>query len=172
MIDQVVTESDICTACGLCCDGTLFRCVLAKAEEIGELRQIGFDLRPIGNDLGFTQPCAQLCGTSCGVYARRPQVCRTYSCLTLDALVGGEITRAEAMNRVVQARVAANNLNAELLDGETIHDAKHRLHNALNDVEGAEVSPRFKLLLGIVEMLLDRHFRHPDQRAFGAMNGD
>lgn len=149
----------------------MFRCVLAKPEEIEALTQIGFDLRPIGKELGFTQSCAQLCGTSCGVYTQRPQVCRTYSCTTLDSVVGGEITSAEAMKRVVQARAAADNLKAELLEGENIHEAKHRLHNALNDAEGAAASPRFKLLLGIVEMLLDRHFRHPDQRAFGAMNG-
>ncbi|MEO7248215.1 MAG: YkgJ family cysteine cluster protein [Novosphingobium sp.] len=170
MTAPALAQSDICTACGMCCDGTLFARVLAKPDEVEALRQTGFTLTPFGTELGFSQPCVQLCGTRCGVYAARPQVCRTYTCPTLDAVADGTIGADEAMRRVVAVRTATDNLKAEFLPGENVQQARLRFHKAVNADEGAAVTPKFKLLLGVVEVLLDRHFRHPGQRAFGAMS--
>lgn len=168
MSETTADFSDVCTACGLCCDGTMFGYAPLEPDELEQAAAAGFDLKDFGGKPGFAQPCRQLCGTSCGIYLDRPQVCRGFRCATLRQLDDGQIDPAEAARRVADVRAAVAQLRPELLPGETIVASKERLKDALENK--ATVSPRFKLMLGVLELLLDRHFRKPSLRVFTGMS--
>jgi uncharacterized protein len=101
-------EESLCTACGLCCDGTLFGSVRLAP---GEAARIGL---PVLGEL-LPQPCAALEGARCAIYAARPAGCRAFDCLLLHALRDGEVGLDEALQTVAEARrrVAASRSGAE-----------------------------------------------------------
>lgn len=93
----------LCSACGLCCDGTLFTHVSLTADEAERLAA-KVEVRPrTDGKLALAQPCRALQGRSCAVYADRPQGCRTYVCSVYRALEGGEARADEAQELVALA---------------------------------------------------------------------
>ncbi len=110
--DRVTAMSpgeQLCRACGLCCDGTLFHHVkLGAGDDPRALRANGMNLlasraRPPIRRL--PQPCAALCADrSCRIYARRPTQCRTFECRVFQDLTAGRITAQAAMLLVRRAR--------------------------------------------------------------------
>ena len=103
----------LCRACGLCCDGTLFDVVkLERSDDAGRLRALGL---PVSLTRGqtptarFPQPCSALCADrSCRLYAQRPWQCRTFECRLLEDATAGRISFAAARTLVKQARRRAD----------------------------------------------------------------
>lgn len=93
----------LCRACGLCCDGTLFTRVPLGPQEAVPEGLLGVVTGPQGGR-HVPQPCAALHGTECGAYAQRPLACRRYECLLLVALRDGEVSLPEALEVVRRAR--------------------------------------------------------------------
>jgi len=93
--------SDLCTACALCCDGTLFGSVKVEDEDRPHLRL------PLV-DGALAQPCAALVDRRCSVYAERPASCARYACELLKQVEAGVVRVAEARDRVdrMRARLA------------------------------------------------------------------
>lgn len=95
----------LCQACGLCCDGTLFRIVPVTEAEAAALSSLGLgcqtaqDGRP-----GLRQPCAALCERGCAVYAQRPSPCRAFRCHQLIALEEGEVSLPGALEVIAEAK--------------------------------------------------------------------
>ena len=93
----------LCQACGLCCDGSLFKRVpLGLSEVVPESK-----LRVVTNGFGarhVPQRCAALEGTRCQVYSERPLACRRYECLLFGALREGEVSLPEALEVVTRAQ--------------------------------------------------------------------
>ena len=87
----------------------------------------------------------------------------------LNRIGAGKVGMDDALRHVAQVRAAVADLNAELLPGESIGEAKERLHKAVEQASDIEASPRFRLMLGVVELLLDKYFRGKGQRVFGRM---
>lgn len=109
---------ELCRACGLCCDGTLFTFVAVEEARLYTLRVEGLDVRE-GRDGRFTlrQPCAGLQGTTCRIYDARPQGCRDFHCLLAVALKQGETTLDEAKGLVATFREKLDHL-AQILPPE------------------------------------------------------
>ncbi len=84
--------AQICQSCGFCCDGTLFRAVLLRPDELDRAKRIG--LRVL-EDKGFQLPCSQLKDLSCQVYEDRPSTCRSFECnlLARHREEGGPVER-------------------------------------------------------------------------------
>ncbi len=72
----------LCLACGLCCDGSLFRGAGLLAEEVEPARKRGLAI--IDEGKGFAQPCPKLEHAEdekrCSMYADRPKACRGFTC--------------------------------------------------------------------------------------------
>ena len=103
----------LCLACGLCCDGTLFRDVPLS---VGEARAIG-SLLPIFPRNGVSrlrQPCAALAERCCIIYDHRPSRCRTYSCELYRDVERGDVTAAEAHSIVAEATALAARIRSLL----------------------------------------------------------
>jgi BNR repeat-like domain/Putative zinc- or iron-chelating domain len=109
----VKPAEDLCRACGLCCDGTLFDVVKLEAgDDARKLSGLGLPITvsrgkaPVAR---FPQPCAALCADrSCRLYANRPWQCRTFECRTLKEAKAGEVTFADGLRTVKQARRRAD----------------------------------------------------------------
>lgn len=112
----------LCLACGMCCDGTLFKDVeLQPGDSAAKsaLQQLslydpginpGDNLRqsqPRGTK--WPQPCAALCADlRCRIYAERPGRCRDFECSQFKAVAAGERDEAEALRIIRRTRQAAD----------------------------------------------------------------
>ena len=112
---EVNPAEQLCLACGLCCDGTLFDGVqLQASDDAKKLKALGLPVSvsrakiPIAR---FPQPCAALCSDrTCRVYADRPAQCRIFECGVLKEAQAGKITFTSAMRLVKQTRKKADNV--------------------------------------------------------------
>ena len=95
----------LCARCGLCCDGSLFADVeLAGRAEAIRLEVLGLAIEDDGSDRALLpQPCGALRGTRCGVYADRPECCRTFECRLLQDVRIGSVSLEHAQERIVEA---------------------------------------------------------------------
>ena len=105
----------LCLACGMCCDGTLFDNVrLGAGDDARKLKALGL---PVAVTRGrtavtfFRQPCVALCADrKCRVYADRPGQCRAFECGVFKDAEAGRIAEAAALLLVKQARRKADKI--------------------------------------------------------------
>ena len=102
-------SEQLCLACGLCCDGTLFDGVqLERGDDAKRLEALGLPVvtfkakNPISR---FAQPCAALCADrTCRLYADRPRQCRIFECKVFKEHKGGHIDHEAALRLVTKTR--------------------------------------------------------------------
>lgn len=102
----------LCTQCGLCCDGTLFADVeLANSAEAAGLEAMGLDIEEDDNGDGLlVQPCVALQGRRCGIYAQRPECCRTFECRLLRNVRRGAVSLPRAREIVAETQTKIGRL--------------------------------------------------------------
>jgi len=95
----------LCTRCGLCCDGSLFADVeLAGRAEAAKLEIMGLEIEDDGADRWLlSQPCRALKGRRCGIYAHRPECCRTFECRLLQDVRRGAVSVERANEHIAAA---------------------------------------------------------------------
>lgn len=138
----------LCRACGLCCDGTLFDLVkLEPGDDAGKLKALGL---PVSLSRGklpiarFPQPCSALCeDRTCRLYADRPWQCRTFECQLFKDAKAGRITFTAALPLVKQARRRADHVRRLLRElgdtdehlalGERVHRTSERMESGHAD---------------------------------------
>ena len=141
--EAVEPGEDLCRACGLCCDGTLFDMVkLEASDDARKLKALGL---PITVSRGktavarFPQPCAALCDDrSCRLYVHRPWQCRVFECRVFKDAKAGRITFAAALRLVKQARRRADKVRRllrELGDTEEHRALGERFHRMSDRLE-------------------------------------
>jgi hypothetical protein len=95
----------LCTRCGLCCDGSLFADVeLAGRVEATRLEVLGLEIDDDAEETLLLQPCLALQGTRCGIYALRPECCRTFECRLLQEVRRGTVGVERASLRIARTR--------------------------------------------------------------------
>ncbi len=151
-------EEDLCTSCGMCCDGTLFRYVEVAEDERASAEQL-FTLHEGEKGPIFHQPCSYNRDYKCMVYDDRPRTCRAFRCKTLSAFQAGEITSSEASRRVAEAQHAREGILPLLQAGETIGNARVRRAEAAADPDRVKSELAFILKLTALDLMLDRYFR-------------
>ncbi|MDQ8180052.1 YkgJ family cysteine cluster protein [Pelagicoccus sp. SDUM812005] len=111
-VGSVNAGEELCLACGMCCDGTLFDNVrLGADEDAAAVKALGLPVRfsrakvPVAF---FRQPCRALgADCTCSVYANRPAQCRSFECGVFKAAESGDIGYESAHRLVKQARKRA-----------------------------------------------------------------
>lgn len=106
----------LCKACGLCCTGHLFVWVKLRPRELDPAERLGMTVfRSDPNQRGFAQPCPLWQG-SCTIYERPeyPRACRSYRCKVLKGLQAGELTLAQTLDGIGQAKSQFASLEAAL----------------------------------------------------------
>ena len=109
----------LCLACGLCCNGVLFRDVeLQATDDLETLQKLGLTIRPsrsASRTPRFAQPCAALCsGNQCRIYAERPKRCRDFDCGVLKEVIQGELEVDDALRLIRRALRHANRIKSLL----------------------------------------------------------
>lgn len=107
----------LCTACGLCCDGTLYGQVALEGASNGplalRLAKRGFAiLQDGGGATAFKQPCPALRGALCDMYEERPPACARYACLLRTNVESGRTELPVAERIVVRARTLSARIRA------------------------------------------------------------
>ena len=95
----------LCLACGLCCNGVLFKDVeLQPGDDAIGLRKQGLPVSrprsPVGV-LRFPQPCAALGpDCRCHIYPDRPTRCQQFECALLKAVLDKRIQLPVALTTI------------------------------------------------------------------------
>lgn len=141
---ELVTPSEqLCLACGLCCDGTLFDLVKLEAgDDAPKLKALGLPVTvsrgkaPIAR---FPQPCSALCeDRTCRLYQARPWQCRVFECGVLKEAKANRITFASAQRLVKKARQRADKVRKllrELGDTDEHRALGERFHRMSDQME-------------------------------------
>jgi Fe-S-cluster containining protein len=169
----VNSAEQLCRACGLCCDGTLFDLVkLERGDDAGKLQALGL---PVSLSRGkspvarFPQPCSALCeDRTCRLYAARPWQCRTFECRLLKEAKAGEVTFAAARTLVQQARRRADGIRRLLRAlgdtdehralGERFHRTSERLESGSADEASQARFADLSLAVHRLRLLLQGRF--------------
>src|SRR5476651_797165 len=148
MMGAVNSGEQLCRACGLCCDGTLFDLVkLERGDDAGNLKALGLPVslsrgkQPVAR---FPQPCSALCeDRTCRIYADRPWQCRTFRSQVFKDAKAGRITFAAALPLVKHARRRADHVRRLLRElgdtdehralGERFHRTSERMESGHGD---------------------------------------
>lgn len=96
--------SDLCVACGLCCDGSLFRFLPVEASEVEHYRALSLPVVTQSGRLAMRLPCSRLEKRCCTIYEQRPSGCRTFVCHLGRRLELGEVGFEEALRIVHEAQ--------------------------------------------------------------------
>lgn len=109
-------STELCTRCGLCCDGTLFDVVRLALDEVARMTRLGLPVLPRADAPAMRQPCAALEQVRCRIYADRPARCDAFRCHLLAALQSGEVDLDEALGVVALARELDGAQRTQFLD--------------------------------------------------------
>lgn len=97
--------SELCVACGICCDGILFSSVtVTDPSEAERARALRIPVHVVDERHFFDQPCSALGDKGCSIYTERPLLCHAYRCLLLKQVDAGTMPLADAVRTVEEAR--------------------------------------------------------------------
>jgi hypothetical protein len=98
-------ESDLCTSCGMCCDGTLFARATVAPGETPAITAAGLSIEiGEGGKTYFCLPCRFLDGACCTIYDSRFAICHSFACALLRRYRAGEVTLDTARGVVDEAQ--------------------------------------------------------------------
>lgn len=155
--------SDLCTQCGLCCNGALFDFGPLTAEEVPQAQDNGLAVLAEAGKFGFAQPCPALDGAHCRIYAARPDTCRTFRCKVLRAVEAEDMTIGEAQSIIARTVAAANEARAQLPPGASFTEAR-RWRREAGAAHTLNAPPQLMVALGMLDLLLDQYFRKTSER--------
>lgn len=159
-------RGNLCTECGLCCNGALFDYAELARDQVALAGELKLSVLSDSGKFGYAFPCPQLDGAVCKVYDKRPEVCRTFRCKTLREFEAGNITFDESIGRISAAKNALGETHKHLPQGATLTEAR-RWRRQAGDAEADKTlnaPPMLMMALGMLDIVLDEHFRKPEQR--------
>jgi Fe-S-cluster containining protein len=107
-----MTPSDLCVACGMCCDGTMFGNVVAQDHELVQMIFLGAETKYKEEEDKhfFLQPCPAHINGSCSIYETRPKTCSGYKCHLLKRVLRNELSPERALVKVERLKKAKKDL--------------------------------------------------------------
>ncbi|WP_395732225.1 YkgJ family cysteine cluster protein [Prosthecobacter sp.] len=162
----------LCTACGMCCDGTMFQIVRMQPGEVpAELGKLGLKIRCRGGEYYMEQPCSALREKRCTVYEQRPVRCRLFNCQQLGRLERGETTEAETMKMIFETRALVERVRGLIEqsglreDGQALVERYERVAstpvNQALEPELVAVREELDEVMRKLKLRLNREFRLP-----------
>lgn len=164
--------SRLCTACGMCCDGTMFQIVRMQPGDVpAELGRLGLKIRCRDGEYFMEQPCSGLQEKRCTVYERRPVRCRLFNCQQLGRLESGETTEAEALAMIIETRALVEKVRGLIVqcglreDGQALVERYERVAstpvNEALEPELVAVRADLEETMRKLKLQLNREFRLP-----------
>jgi Fe-S-cluster containining protein len=164
--------SRLCTACGVCCDGTMFQIVrMQPGDSPAELGRLGLKIRCRDGEFFMEQPCAALSERRCTVYEKRPVRCRLFHCQQLRRVESGDADEEEAMNLILETRGMVEQVRSLIEqcglreDGRSLTERFERVMstpvNETLEPEMAAVRENLEGMMRKLKMQLNHEFRPP-----------
>ncbi len=162
----------LCTACGMCCDGTMFQIVRMQPGEVpAELGKLGLKIRCRDGEYYMEQPCSALREKRCTVYEQRPVRCRLFNCQQLGRVERGETTESEAMAMIIETRALVERVRGLIEqcglreDGQALVERYERVAstpvNQALEPELVAVREELDEVMRKLKLRLNREFRLP-----------
>lgn len=162
----------LCTACGMCCDGTMFQIVRMQPGEVpAELGKLGLKIRCRDGEYHMEQPCTALRENRCTVYEQRPVRCRLFNCQQLGRVESGETTEAKAMAMITETRELVERVRGLIEqcglreDGQALMERYERLMftpvNKALEPDLARTREELDETMRKLKLRLNREFRVP-----------
>ena len=166
-------EEQLCLACGLCCDGTLFGHVrLGPGDDAKKLKTLGLPISvsraktPVTH---FPQPCTALCADrTCRLYADRPLQCRSFECGVFKDAQAGRIEFSAALRLVKQARQRVDKVRRLLRElgdteenrsfGERFRRTQQRMETGGADAAARDTFAELSLVVHSLDLLTHEKF--------------
>ena len=173
-IDMAIER--LCLACGLCCNGVLFRDVeLQPGDDAVKLEALGVPLETLRCKMRFPQPCSALCADNrCRIYADRPARCRDFECALLKAVSAETLEMGAALLTIQHTRKRADKVKTLLRElGDTDEQVAlslrfqrltRRLEAHLPDEASANVFSQLTLAVHDLNVVLRDAFYPGDSR--------
>ncbi|WP_347157632.1 YkgJ family cysteine cluster protein [Pontibacter chitinilyticus] len=154
----MIDSTNICLACGLCCDGTLVGFVQLSPEELPRIKEV-MAIEEASNDGIFLQPCNNYCD-GCTIYPDRPKQCASYDCELLRSLQRKELDYTSAIEIIEVAKQRKNAIEEKValleikLQSESFYFKIAELKKLYQKNEHAlAATPDFKVLIADIEQL-------------------
>jgi Fe-S-cluster containining protein len=154
--------SQLCPACGLCCNGVLFGDVeLQRDDDAKILTQLHLDLFRKGRKTAFSQPCSCFDGKLCSIYTDRPKQCRAFECGLIKRVSAGKLTTGAALKVIAETRRRSEALLNLVREFGNTDEAKP-LNRRYADVVGqpidmaadeADLERRGELMMGVASLM-------------------
>jgi hypothetical protein len=160
LADGVVDRTqapELCTSCGLCCNGALYPVAALEPEEVEPAAAIGLSILERHGRPCFALPCPKLEDTVCTIFGKRPAVCGRYRCALLNKVIAGGIPRDDAEQRITIGRQLLGDVLSLLPNYLRLPEPKLASVERLAADQGKELRLRATAL----ELFLDKHFRTP-----------
>jgi uncharacterized protein len=171
---EIPGESDLCVACGMCCDGTyLTWAPIVPGDDLEGLQSVDHPvLHSDERGMHFTLPCPALVDKCCMVYAHRPTICPTYRCTLLRRFGRGEIDSAQALDTIhstLEVRDRVRDAIYERLDVspprslfELFSDLQATYASSPDPVAARRDDAELLIDIGLLRRLLSRNFEASD----------
>lgn len=157
-------STNICLACGLCCDGTLIGFVHLDKKEIPRVKQL-MTIEETHGEGFFLHPCNKYC-KDCTVYAERPRQCAKFECGLLKSVDQEEMsfnTAVETVQLVKEQKISIEKKLATLdvgLKSPSFYFQMVEVKNLLQKKKAPLTPNHLELLTEIEELnsLLEKKF--------------
>lgn len=170
--DFAAAATRLCTACGMCCDGTMFQVVkMQPGDCAADLARLGMRIRSKGGEFHMEQPCAALKELRCTIYESRPTRCRLFHCQQLRLLEAGDTGEAAAMALINETRALAAEVRELIVqnglreDGQALVDRFERVMSTPVDAtlepELASLRADLDRAMCKLRVIINREFRPP-----------
>lgn len=136
--------NQLCSACGMCCDGTLFQSATVGLSDEAQVAATGLIVNNNQGELSFAQPCKFYCQSQCSIYLQRPPVCMSYRCRLLKKLDRGEIELEDALAKVKMVRALQVGLVDILPEAKTKPISAREILDVRGAIDEAEPSQRMQ----------------------------
>ena len=170
--DRTRGGSELCSACGLCCNGALHVIVTVRPEEVRLVRELGLTVEQTDDhEFGFRQPCPLYQKDRCSAHPHHPPTCQAYRCALLQKYEQGDVTLQDSLAIVRTAKEllagGAERSAAGPVSGESLRvdvgqswDGEHGLIGL-----GALRRANAELVLraAAFDVYLEKHFRLPKE---------
>lgn len=162
--------NDVCSKCGICCNGTLFSYVSVYPEEEEFAKSLGFELIDKGRSkLCIRLGCVKYVDDACTTYLKRPRKCHTYYCVLQRQIMNGTVSHEEGLEIVARMKELSEKIRVGIGEHhETkVENYRELMHDYLKAVEKKFKKGQLtefekdELIPMVFEQmsLMDRHFR-------------
>jgi Fe-S-cluster containining protein len=153
----VTRAAELCTDCGICCDGTLFSSVTLEDADVPAVRQHRLPMLETQSSYKLELPCAALRGVLCEIYDERPETCADFACELLTRVDERRTSFAKARGIIAKTRAARSRVDASI--GDTPWWVAHRSAlEAQREPGWAEANAQLVEDLKTLDGLVRRHF--------------